>query len=175
MEVSLTPLEIFEALVHVMSRSTGISVMHEKSPFICPHLHSLMLYGNAGTVQNWLIVCCCHHITHNSVDVYTRIQNWLKGIQFKKKKSFNFVLLSLTLPVYVIYTIYHTIWRIWGVSETTKKRRAYLKSEHCGLTNILYKQSFITIHILQGRISLHCSGWGWKDGWEWVLQTFLEC
>lgn len=38
-----------------------------------------------------------------------------------------------------------------------KKKKAYLKSEHCGFTNILYKQSFITIHILQGRVSLHCS------------------
>lgn len=47
MDVSWTPLGLFEALVHVMSRSRGTSVMHEKSLFICPHLHSLMLHDVA--------------------------------------------------------------------------------------------------------------------------------
>ena len=37
------------------------------------------------------------------------------------------------------------------------EKKAYLKSERCGLTNILHEQSFMTTRILQGRISLHCS------------------
>lgn len=34
--------------------------------------------------------------------------------------------------------------------DTAENRKAHLKSERCGFTNILKKQSFITIHILQG-------------------------
>lgn len=44
----------------------------------------------------------------------------------------------------------------------------------CGLANLLYQQSFTRVHILQGRVCLCCSSWGWKNGWEGALQTFFQ-
>lgn len=51
MEVSLTRLTVFEAVVRVMSISRETSLMHERSLFMCPHLHSPIRHGIAPVVH----------------------------------------------------------------------------------------------------------------------------
>lgn len=149
---------------------------------------SVLIDASCSNGQNYTAARCCqtcarHHKRHETAaDVYTLSCNWLvtKGVRSEVSHfSGSFLNSSLVFQADILtrcYTILFIIY-IFGTNDehTPQRKKADLKRGHCGLTNILYKQSFMTIHILQRRTSLRCSSWGWKDGWGWVLQTFLEC